>query len=140
VTANREVILCAGAIDTPKLLLLSGIGPAEELARHNIELCHDLPGVGKNLQDHAVIFVTEHLGPGFSSKVNFMSTPAAVDSARQEWLEFQTGPLTTYFQSGPIGCLKDDSIYKTEAFSALDPEMQRFLRHPLVPQYELGWV
>ncbi|KIN05240.1 GMC oxidoreductase [Oidiodendron maius Zn] len=139
VTANREVILCAGAIDTPKLLLLSGIGPKDELAKHNVELCHDLPGVGKNLQDHPAVFLTEHLGDGFSSKVNFMSTPSAVDSARQEWLEFKTGPLTTHFASAVLGFLKDDSIYETEAFNALDPEMQQFLRHRLVPQYEFGW-
>ncbi|WP_437883678.1 GMC family oxidoreductase [Pseudomonas sp. LRF_L74] len=50
--AGREVILCAGAINSPQLLLLSGIGPAEELARHGIAVNHALPGVGKNLQDH----------------------------------------------------------------------------------------
>lgn len=50
--ARREVILCGGAINSPQLLLLSGIGPRAELARHGIELAHDLPGVGQNLQDH----------------------------------------------------------------------------------------
>ncbi|CAN7265484.1 GMC family oxidoreductase N-terminal domain-containing protein [Caballeronia sp. LjRoot29] len=50
--AGREVILCAGAVDTPKLLQLSGIGPKELLARHGIPLVHALPAVGQNLQDH----------------------------------------------------------------------------------------
>ena len=49
---DQEVILSAGAIGSPKLLLLSGIGPAEELARHDIPVVHELAGVGKNLQDH----------------------------------------------------------------------------------------
>jgi choline dehydrogenase-like flavoprotein len=52
VKARREVILCGGAFNSPQLLLLSGIGPAEELKAKGIAVRHDLPGVGKNLQDH----------------------------------------------------------------------------------------
>jgi choline dehydrogenase-like flavoprotein len=51
--ARREVVLAAGAIGSPQILLLSGIGSGEELKRHGIEVAHDLPGVGRNLQDHA---------------------------------------------------------------------------------------
>lgn len=50
--ANREVLLCGGAVNSPHLLMLSGIGPAEELRRHEIVCRVDLPGVGSNLQDH----------------------------------------------------------------------------------------
>ncbi len=52
VRAAREVIVCGGAINSPQLLLLSGIGPADEIARYGIRPVHNLPGVGKNLQDH----------------------------------------------------------------------------------------
>jgi choline dehydrogenase-like flavoprotein len=55
--ADREVILCAGAIGSPKLLLNSGIGPADHLRSVGIEPVHDLPGVGSNLQDHLDLFV-----------------------------------------------------------------------------------
>lgn len=51
-SARREVILAAGAVGSPQILMLSGIGPAAELARHGISVKHDLPGVGQNLQDH----------------------------------------------------------------------------------------
>jgi choline dehydrogenase len=51
-TARREVILAAGAVGSPQILMLSGIGPAAELARHGIAVQHDLAGVGQNLQDH----------------------------------------------------------------------------------------
>lgn len=51
----RETILCAGAIDTPRLLLLSGIGPAADLAALGIAPCHDLPGVGQELSDHPLV-------------------------------------------------------------------------------------
>ena len=50
--ATKEVIVCAGAINSPQLLLLSGIGPAGQLAAVGVEPVHDLPGVGRNLQDH----------------------------------------------------------------------------------------
>jgi choline dehydrogenase len=52
VRAKREVILCGGAIGSPQMLLLSGVGPAAELAGLGIPVVHDLPGVGKALQDH----------------------------------------------------------------------------------------
>jgi choline dehydrogenase len=52
VRAAREVILCGGAINSPQLLKLSGVGPAGELKALGIEVIHDLPGVGENLQDH----------------------------------------------------------------------------------------
>lgn len=50
--ATREVVLAAGAINSPQLLLLSGIGPRTEIQPHGITLRHELPGVGRNLQDH----------------------------------------------------------------------------------------
>ena len=50
--ARREIILCGGAINSPQLLMLSGIGPAAQLAQHGIAAVHDLPGVGQNMQDH----------------------------------------------------------------------------------------
>ncbi len=55
--ARREVVLAASSINSPKLLLLSGIGPAEELAEHGIAALADRPGVGKNLQDHLELYL-----------------------------------------------------------------------------------
>ena len=50
--ANKEVLLTAGALQSPQLLMLSGIGPREHLREQGIPVLHDLPGVGQNLQDH----------------------------------------------------------------------------------------
>ena len=57
VFAAKEVIICAGTFNSAKLLMLSGIGPEEELAKHNIPLLHALPGVGRNLQEHVDIVI-----------------------------------------------------------------------------------
>ena len=58
ITARHEIVLCAGAFETPKLLMLSGIGPADELRSHGIEPLVDLPGVGKHLIDHPETLIT----------------------------------------------------------------------------------
>jgi choline dehydrogenase len=63
VRATAEVILCGGAINSPQLLQLSGVGPAELLREHGIEVVKDLPGVGENLQDHYVMGVRYRLKP-----------------------------------------------------------------------------
>jgi len=51
------VILSGGAVNSPQLLMLSGVGPADELQKHKIPLVHHLPGVGRNLQDHLEVFI-----------------------------------------------------------------------------------
>lgn len=53
--ARKEVILSAGAVNTPQILMLSGIGPSDELTSHKIEIVHSLAGIGKNLQDHIMV-------------------------------------------------------------------------------------
>lgn len=68
--AQREVLLCAGAFGSPQLLLLSGIGPGADLRKLGIPVRHDLPGVGRNLQDHPIVPVA------FTAK-----TPDSIDRA-----------------------------------------------------------
>jgi len=57
--AEKEVILSGGSINSPQLLMLSGVGDEEELKRHGIPVLHHLPGVGKNLQDHLEVYVQQ---------------------------------------------------------------------------------
>ncbi|SMO72265.1 GMC family oxidoreductase [Ruegeria faecimaris] len=77
VSARREVLVCAGALQTPQLLQLSGIGAADDLVKHGIEVRHDLPGVGKNLQDHLDFTLlyktrdTNTFGIGVAAALNF---------------------------------------------------------------------
>jgi choline dehydrogenase len=56
----NKFIYRAGAVHSPHILMLSGVGPKEHLEKHNIPVIHDLPGVGQNLQDHAVVHTYVH--------------------------------------------------------------------------------
>jgi choline dehydrogenase-like flavoprotein len=94
--ATRELILSAGTFGSPQLLLLSGIGPREELARHGLELRHELPGVGANLADHidlALVYRSED-----SSLMGITPRTALRAIAGYfEWRDRGTGLLTTNF-------------------------------------------
>ena len=93
VMANREIILSAGAINSPKLLLLSGIGPSDHLQLHNIDIVNDLPGVGENLQDHFDIDIVYELnGPYSLDKYNKWHW---MIWAGLQYLLFKTGPVTS---------------------------------------------
>jgi len=95
--ATREVLLCAGALQSPQLLMLSGVGPGAQLQRHGIPVAHDLPGVGQQLHDHVdVVQVVDapHL------KDLFGLSPSGAWRALQgifEWRRQRSGMLTTNF-------------------------------------------
>ncbi|MEQ8332806.1 choline dehydrogenase [Nisaea sp.] len=98
ITANREVILAASSINSPKLLKLSGIGPAAELGQHGIEVRADRPGVGANLQDHLELYIQQECTQPISlySKLNLFSKGLI----GLEWLLFKSGLGTTnHFES-----------------------------------------
>jgi choline dehydrogenase len=60
-----EIVLSAGAVCSPQLLMLSGVGPADHLRSFGISVVHDLPGIGQNLRDHPIVYVTWKTKPGF---------------------------------------------------------------------------
>jgi len=98
--AAREVILCAGALATPQLLLASGIGPAEELTSIGITPIVDLPGVGKNLQDHLDGLVTVRSNSSKTLGFSLASMPRIL-AAPFRYLFCEKGDLTTnYVEAG----------------------------------------
>lgn len=66
VSARAEIVVCAGVINTPQLLMISGIGPGDHLRDHGIEVYADLAGVGANLQDHIYVHWVHEVRPGYS--------------------------------------------------------------------------
>jgi choline dehydrogenase-like flavoprotein len=95
--ARRELLLCAGALQSPQILMLSGIGPGAQLQQHGIDVVHDLPGVGANLHDHVDVVqvvdapqLTELFGVSFTGVINAIKGVF-------EWRRARSGMLTTNF-------------------------------------------
>lgn len=92
--ARREVILCGGTINSPHLLMLSGIGPADDLGRHAITVVADVPGVGRNLQDHVLVRVEYRAKEAVTLDRLRRFDVAALAFARA--VVFGTGPAATF--------------------------------------------
>ncbi|MCV2870330.1 GMC family oxidoreductase N-terminal domain-containing protein [Defluviimonas sp. WL0002] len=99
VRARREIILASGAIGTPRLLMLSGIGPADHLRSVGIDVVHDLPGVGGNLQDHIDLCAIAELTGPFS--YDGWDRPHKTMWAGLQYLLFKNGPAAaSLFETG----------------------------------------
>ncbi len=93
VIAAREVILCAGAIETPQLLQVSGLGPAQVLKAAGVALVQEMPGVGRNLQDHLQVRLISKLKRQTSLNAK-VRNPVSLARMGWDWLTKGTGPLT----------------------------------------------
>ena len=109
VVAKREIVLSGGAFNSPQLLQLSGIGAADDLTSHGIEVRHELPGVGQNLQDH-IDFIqsyksanTDMVGLGAAGTVKLFKAMA-------EWRKHGTGLIATPFAEAGAFLKSDPSL------------------------------
>src|SRR5262245_25290344 len=93
VAANREVLLCAGAINFPHLLMRSGIGPADRLRNAGVDVLHDAPAVGRNLQDHVDISLREACPRPITESLVLRQDRKILIGL--EWILFKTGKGTT---------------------------------------------
>jgi choline dehydrogenase-like flavoprotein len=107
VRAGREVIVCSGAIGSPRLLMQSGIGPAGHLRSVGVAPVHDLPGVGANLQDHLDLFV-----------VSECTGDHTYDKYQRPWLAAWAGLQYLLLRKGPAA----SSLFETGGFWYADPE------------------
>lgn len=98
--ARREVLLCAGALGSPQILLASGIGPRAELEAAGIVVRHDLPGVGKNLQDHLDGLVTVRSPSPLSLGFSLGSLPSVLLSPFKYLLQKKGWLTTNYVEAG----------------------------------------
>lgn len=103
--AESEVIVTAGAVGSPRLLLLSGIGPADELRALGIEVVHDLPGVGRNFHDHIDAYVISELSGPHSYDRH--TRPHRMLMAGLEYQLFGKGPVTSNLAEGGAFVLTD---------------------------------
>jgi len=110
-TAKREVIVCAGAVQTPQVLMLSGIGDGEQLRTHGIPVTHHLPGVGANYHDHLAAGVVMEMKNSESYGISLRATP------RNAWhlLEYALA------RRGPLA----SNVFEANAFLKSRPELDR---------------
>ncbi len=116
--AAREVLLCAGALQSPQLLQLSGVGPAGLLSGHGVPVVHELPGVGENLQDHLALRV-----------VYKCTRPVTTnDELRNVWRKALTGMRYVFLRRGPmaVGVMTGGMITRALP-DAATPDMQFFI-------------
>jgi choline dehydrogenase len=111
--ATGEVVVSGGAVNSPKLLLLSGIGPADELRAKGIEVVHHLPGVGKNFQDHMDVYLTAETAP-VSYNGEDRWDRAVVHGA--QYLLFKTGPVTA--------CVAEAGAFLRSSDDVRSPDIQ----------------
>ncbi|KAE9365780.1 GMC oxidoreductase [Stipitochalara longipes BDJ] len=138
--ANHEIILTAGSFNTPKLLMLSGIGDRDSLAKHNIPLIKNLPGVGQNVKDHPAVFLTALMDGKYFHRAAFESSPSLVAAAQAQWEQNGTGEMSQQFSSLPFMFNKLSKIYDTPEFSALDKGEKEYLLRKEVPSYEAAFM
>lgn len=137
--ANKEVIISAGFIDTPKLLLLSGVGPKEELEELGIKVVHNSPNVGKNMLDHSTVL----LDPIFKQDLQvptgnaLFADPQRVELEKRKWLAGYNsgkgegvGEMTRFGGSAAVAFIKfsEEEREQWPEWKALsDEDRKRFL-------------
>lgn len=101
IAARRGVVVSAGAVQSPQLLMLSGIGPAEHLRRHGIDVVADAPGVGRNLQDHLQIRLIYRATRPITTNDALRSLSGRICMGL-DWLLFRRGPLAIGINQGGL--------------------------------------
>ena len=119
VRASREVILAGGAFNTPQLLMLSGIGPVDDLRKFDIPVLENLPAVGKNMHEHHHVFISWERADRTTERKDYYRSKEMQAAARAQWEKDQTGKLSEIGCVLGIGWLKSDAVYQSEEFKAL---------------------
>lgn len=114
--ARREVILCQGAFGTPQTLMLSGVGPAEHLRTHGIDVIADLPGVGEHLADHLDVCIQYGSERADLSLARYQRLDMAV-ALVLKWLLLRTGPGSgAFFSTVLFHAFDDPALPELEVF------------------------
>jgi choline dehydrogenase-like flavoprotein len=135
--ANKEIILSTGSLDTPRILMHSGLGPASHLAEFNLPVLVDLPAIGQGLRDHPFSPITFLRDPSTNTRNAFFGSQEAMDAALAQWEKDNSGPWTRHGSQLMMGFLKSEATAASNEYKALPEDVKRFLSKPTIPHYEL---
>ena len=137
--ARAEVLLCAGTLQSPQLLMASGLGPQAHLREHGIDVAADLPGVGANLQDHACVPMAWRLKPGVPS-LNPAFRGLGLVRSLLSYALFKRGPMTSppaefgaYLQSDPTLDRPDLQVFGLPVTGDASPKGAGAGKRPAAP-------
>ncbi|ETS79328.1 hypothetical protein PFICI_09181 [Pestalotiopsis fici W106-1] len=135
--ANKEVVLSAGALNSPRILMHSGVGPADQLKKFNIPVVQGIPKVGQGLRDHEFSPVVFKRKEGSTGRSAFYGDDKVMQEALKQWEADGTGPWAKFACETGIGFFKLDALTSSDEFRALPPQEQAYLQSPTVPHMEV---
>ncbi|GAB7361773.1 hypothetical protein MBLNU230_g1817t1 [Neophaeotheca triangularis] len=144
ISATKEVIVSAGAIHSPQLLMLSGIGPASALSELDIQTLIDLPGVGHNLQDHAQVWSSyPYNNAPFATPPQLLTNTTFLHRAQETYWLNRTGPWTTGWINGvafpSLAATTSNTTFHSILQTALTENFTTYLPPNLPPTVLAGY-
>ena len=139
VHAKEEVILTAGAVQSPHLLLLSGVGPMSHLASLGIPVVQDLPAVGANLQDHSRVSCAVAINQEILGQNQVLRDPRQLKEATAEYQSTHTGPLAFLGSSGAVLFPRLEGILRSHETASLPHAKRKFIEATHRPTTEI-WM
>ena len=134
--ANKEVILSCGTIDTPRILMHSGIGPADQLHHFHIEVVKANDNVGAHLKDHHHNMITALRKDPSDERTRFFKSKELQAAARTQWEKDGSGPLSEIATTLGIAYEKLENLADLPEFQSLPKEDQDHLLAPTIPHFE----
>lgn len=139
--ASKEVILSAGTLDTPRILMHSGIGPEEQLKKFNIPVVLSAPAVGRGMRDHGftpLVYKRTPESTGGRSTFWGAQNQSIRDAALEQWKKDGTGPWAKFACGNGIGFFKLGKTYtESPEFLALPASERDYLLDEFIPHYEV---
>ncbi|KAJ5713039.1 glucose-methanol-choline oxidoreductase [Penicillium malachiteum] len=139
VYCRKETVLCAGTFGSPKILMLSGLGPKDTLKQHGIQVKVNLPGCGQNMLDHSIITCEYKVDNSIQAHNQIFLNPDLLADAEARYAKDHTGPLAMYGASGTLAFPRIQRLFNSKEFSNLNAKEQTFLMEPSRPSAEI-WL
>ncbi|KAJ6037173.1 glucose-methanol-choline oxidoreductase [Penicillium herquei] len=139
VYCRKETVLCAGTFGSPKILMLSGLGPKDTLKKHGIPVKVNLPGCGQNMLDHSIITCEYKVDNSIQAHNQIFLSSDLLADAEARYAKDHTGPLAMYGASGTLAFPRIQRLFNSKEFSNLNAKEQTFLMEPSRPSAEI-WL